>query len=43
MESGTRLGPYEIRDKIGAGSMGEVADGWIKHGPTTMAAVAMSE
>ena len=24
MEPGTRLGPYEIRDQIGAGGMGEV-------------------
>ena len=24
MESGTRLGPYEIQSKLGAGGMGEV-------------------
>ena len=24
MESGTKLGPYEIRDPIGSGGMGEV-------------------
>jgi hypothetical protein len=25
MESGTRLGPYEIQEQLGAGGMGEVA------------------